>query len=101
MIESFLLRLKRADSPTFRVLRRCAQAVRNARLPVPRFALPFFGFLFYLHSSIGLAIRLLVSFFYVEPVFRGRCASLGKRFQIWTIPFIVGPTVIRIGDDVR
>lgn len=40
-------------------------------------------------------------YFYVGPVFRSRCASVGKRFRISRMPFVTGHAKIHIGDDVN
>jgi acetyltransferase-like isoleucine patch superfamily enzyme len=39
--------------------------------------------------------------FVYEPLFRGRCSAAGKRLRIHRMPFVVGPTAIHIGDDVK
>jgi len=38
---------------------------------------------------------------YREPLFRGRCESIGRRFTLSKLPFVIGHTRIYIGDDVN
>ena len=46
-------------------------------------------------------LRCLATYFYREPLFRGRCENVGKRFRLYRLPYIVGHTRIYIGDDVN
>ena len=56
--------------------------------------------MFHLHRGVTVAVGWVVRYFYLEPLFRGRCASVGKRFHLSRLPFIVGHAQIHIGDDV-
>jgi acetyltransferase-like isoleucine patch superfamily enzyme len=100
-LQAFLMKVKHAETPFFKTLKRAAKGVLTANLPVPGFTLPFFRLLYRAQHFIALVWRRLVRFFYIEPVFRGRCASAGKRLEISRMPFVVGPTRIEIGNDVR
>jgi acetyltransferase-like isoleucine patch superfamily enzyme len=42
----------------------------------------------------------LFSYFCREPLFRGRCVSVGRRFRLVRMPYVVGHAKIHIGDDV-
>ncbi len=42
-----------------------------------------------------------LTYFYREPLFRGRCEKVGKRFRLFQLPYVVGHTKIYIGDDVN
>ena len=101
MIQGFLLKIRRGETPFFLALRNLAQAIRGSTLPLPRFVYPVLRGGFYLHSSVEKGLRWLFSYFYAEPLFRGRCAAVGKRFRMWRMPFVVGHAEIRIGDDVN
>lgn len=70
-------------------------------MPVPRFLYPLLRGVFHLHHMLGVAWGWVVSFLYVHPVFRSRCESVGRRFRVWRMPYIVGHAKITIGDDVK
>jgi acetyltransferase-like isoleucine patch superfamily enzyme len=101
MLESFLLKVRRGETPFYRRLKNLSSSARTLVLPVPRFLYPLFGFVFESCQRIRMVSRWLVTFFFIDPLFRSRCASVGKRFRIWRMPFIVGHTKIYIGDDVN
>jgi len=42
----------------------------------------------------------VAAYFYIEPLFRGRCESVGKRLTIYKMPYVLGHTKIYLGDDV-
>ncbi len=42
-----------------------------------------------------------MSYFFYQPLFRARCRSVGKRFHVWRMPYVVGHASITIGDDVN
>jgi acetyltransferase-like isoleucine patch superfamily enzyme len=46
-------------------------------------------------------IRWCLAFFIFEPLFRGRCESVGKRFRCSRLPFVVGQAKIYIGNNVN
>ena len=100
MKNSFLLKVKRGETPFFRLLRTIAKGIVRGNLPLPRFFNPVLGVFYKIHMQLWFAIRWALSFFYREPIFRGRCISVGKRFWMTDLPEVVGHTQIRIGDDV-
>jgi acetyltransferase-like isoleucine patch superfamily enzyme len=101
LIEQFIVKLKRAETPFFRTLKGFVRNVRTGNLPVPRFSLPLFRGLYFGQAACGMVWRRFTEYFLITPLFRGRCTSLGDRFEATRMPFVVGPTVIHIGDDVR
>lgn len=96
----FLLKLKRAETPFYGFLKRAAQRYRSISLPVPSLLKPAFRFLYELHFILVFAWRWTRNFFYCQPLFRARCAHVGKRFRMELMPFVYGPVEIYIGDDV-
>lgn len=98
---SLFLKIRRAETPLFRGIRNFARRLESARLPLPRFLNPLLGFGYNAWQAAMTGLRWLASFLFVEPLFRGRCASVGKRFRVWRLPFIVGHAKIYIGDDVN
>jgi acetyltransferase-like isoleucine patch superfamily enzyme len=100
MLNALLLKVRRGDTPFYRALKNIARAVFQANLPIPRFLLPFFGFLYRLHFAVYGLIQRLITFFYREPLFRGRCESVGKRLRLERMPEVEGHAKIYLGDDV-
>lgn len=101
MVENLILNIKRGDTPFYRSLRSVAKGLLSSTLPLPRFVHPFLRFVYNLQTGIGELFRWALSYFYREPVFRGRCESVGKRFRLTRLPFVVGHARISIGDDVN
>lgn len=101
LVASFLMRVRRSDAPFYRVLRKTAKTVRSSTLPLPRFVHPVLRGIFYLHMAMWRAGSFLLTYFYREPLFRSRCISVGRRFRMHRLPFIVGHASITIGDDVN
>ena len=96
----FLLKLKRAETPFYRFLKRAALKFRGASLPVPRLLKPGFRFLYEMHFVLLLAWRWARNCLYCQPLFRARCAHVGKNFRMERLPFVYGPVEIHIGDQV-
>ena len=101
MIEAFLLKIRRGETPFYRRLRNIAKRVRSSNLPLPRFVHPALRICFRVRQAVFAAGWWLLGYLYREPLFRSRCVSVGKRFRLSRIPFVVGHTKIYIGDDVN
>jgi hypothetical protein len=101
VLESFLLKVRRAETPFYQRLKGFARGFRTFVLPVPPSLYPLLRFIFSSQQRIRMGFRWMLTFFYIDPLFRSRCESVGKRFRIWRMPYIVGHTKIYIGDDVN
>ena len=101
MIEKLVLNVKRGETPFYRFLRSLAKALISSTLPLPRFAHPVLRLIFNLQNAAVDFFRWAFTYFYREPVFRGRCERIGKRFRLTKMPFIIGHARIYIGDDVN
>jgi galactoside O-acetyltransferase len=101
MIQKFFLRIRCAESPGYRALKKLARAVISFNLPLPRFALVFYRILYTLHDFGLEVVRWALNVFFREPAFRSRCVSAGKRLYVSRLPFIVGHAKIYVGDDVN
>ena len=101
MIENLILKIRRGDTPFYRSLRSLARGVRGSSLPLPRALNPLLRAGFNLQAAIADAFRWAVTYFYREPLFRGRCESFGKRVRVSRMPFVVGHAKIYVGDDVN
>lgn len=101
MAGSFLLKLKRQETPFYRFLHKLARKLQSSDLPLPHFFHPVLRVLYSSHIRFLALIRGIYAYFYVEPLFRGRCESIGKRFTVYRLPYVPGHTKIFIGDDVN
>jgi acetyltransferase-like isoleucine patch superfamily enzyme len=101
MVDALILKIRRAETPFYRTLKEAAKTLNSSVLPLPRFLHPLLkvGFHFQQGSLDGL--RWALNYFYSEPLFRGRCVSVGKRFRLYRLPYVVGHPRIHIGDDVN
>jgi len=98
---SFVLKLRRGETPFYRSLRQIAHNVRSSNLPIPRFLNPLLRVGYFIFHGLERFIRWSLAYFVFEPLFRGRCESVGKRFRCTRLPWVVGQAKIYIGDDVN
>jgi acetyltransferase-like isoleucine patch superfamily enzyme len=101
MIDNLILKIKRGESPFYAALRSFVKAVLTSNFPVPRFLYPVLRLIFDLQGQIAEFFRWGFSYFIREPLFRARCASVGKRFRLFRLPYVMSHAEIRIGDDVN
>lgn len=101
VLDQFILKLKRGETPFYRGLRDFIKRLMRSHLPVPRPLRPFFRLLYGIHFGVIYGMRLLLTFFYREPMVRSRCESIGKNFHLALLPDISGHARIRIGDNVN
>jgi acetyltransferase-like isoleucine patch superfamily enzyme len=101
MLEKFILNIKRGDTPFYRFLKKIAKGLVSSTLPLPRFLHPLLRLLFNLQGMIADFFRWGLTYFVREPLFRGRCESIGKRFRLSRLPWVVGHAKIYIGNDVN
>jgi acetyltransferase-like isoleucine patch superfamily enzyme len=101
MIESFLLKVKRAETPFYAKLNKTGRALLCANLPVPAFLSPLLRVAYHLHFCVRYLLRYFAVLVYRYPLFRSRCASIGRNLQMTFLPDITGHPKIYIGDNVR
>ncbi len=81
--------------------RQLAKKALQLHLPVGHWTGPLCSLLYKLHvltrSSVGWCLR----FFWYEPLLRSQCASVGDRFRMEQLPYIVGRGFVSIGNDVQ
>ena len=98
---SFILKIKRAETPFYARLKRIGKAVLTFQLPIPRIFDPIYSmirFLQILKYDTEQKISLACLGF---PILRSMCVSIGKGLQMDGFPYITGPVKVYIGDDVR
>jgi acetyltransferase-like isoleucine patch superfamily enzyme len=98
---SFALKIRRGETPFYRTLKNIARTLRSSSLPLPRFLNPLLRLGFSFQQSFWQAIRWILSYFVYEPLFRGRCESVGRHFRCSRMPYIIGHAKIFLGDDVN
>jgi acetyltransferase-like isoleucine patch superfamily enzyme len=101
MIDNIILKIKRGESPFYSGLRSFIKALLTSNFPLPRFLFPVVRVIFDLQGQIAEFFRWALSYFIREPLFRARCASVGKRFRLFRLPYVMSHAEIRIGDDVN
>jgi serine acetyltransferase len=101
LIDSYILKIKQAESPGYAGLKKLAKALLTFHPPIPRAMDPIYLFIQYLRI-LGLETeeRISVACFRF-PVLRAMCVSIGERLQMERIPNVRGSVRIFIGDDVR
>ncbi len=97
MIQGFIRKVKRRETPFFENLYRIAKRIRTFELPAPRL---IFLPLWYLHHGVLNGFRWLSRSFYYQPMFRARCEKVGRNLRVdLGVPYLYGDLRIRIGDD--
>jgi len=101
LIESYILKIKRAQTPGYARIRKFVKAILSFKPPIPRILDPVYSLIRYLRIvNFEVDERLSVACFRF-PVFRAICVSIGKNLQMELLPDVSGPVRIYIGDDVR
>ena len=100
-MEDFSVRLRRGEGPFYSSLRKLLKALLRSNLPLPFFVRPFYRALYQAHFLILYGFRWALNYFYREPAFRSRCASVGRNLHLWLLPDVSGHPEIHIGDDVN
>lgn len=101
MLDTILLRLRRADSPLFRRLRKIISFLLQNTLPAPRVLKPLLRLGYQFHFFVWYTGRYLLNFFYRGPLFKSRCETVGRNLTLYLMPDVSGPVKIHIGDDVE
>ncbi len=100
-VESFVLRLRRAETPFFRAVRNVYDTCFTATIPVPHLIKPAGRVFYELRFYVPMFWNRFKSLIYTTPVFSCRCESVGKHLQLVALPHVRGHASLYIGDDVR
>ena len=100
-IESYILKIKRAETPGYARLKEFGSAILAFHLPIPRALDSIYSLIQYLQILGSETDDRISVACYRFPVLRSKCVSIGKRLQMERIPNITGPVKIYLGDDVR
>ena len=97
---SIFLKVRRAETPAYRLLKRVASTLLTARMPIPSPLRMFVRTLYTLHFALRRLLRRVYMFVYGEPLFRSRCEKLGRGSFVWAVPEVNGHTRIHVGNQV-
>lgn len=100
-VDRWKLRVKRGEIRWLRWLPGFYRGMQHFNLPSPAVLKPVCRALYGLHFSTLVVTRRLLVFFYKEPLFRGRCKTVGRNLRIFhDLPYVNGHAEITLGDDV-
>jgi acetyltransferase-like isoleucine patch superfamily enzyme len=97
---SFVLKIKRAETPFYASLKRFAKILLHFDLPFWR---PWAKLLsaIYVSAKFVIAVfRKTIAVFYYVPIFKSRCVSCGRNLYLELVPTISGPVQIFVGHHV-
>jgi acetyltransferase-like isoleucine patch superfamily enzyme len=101
MLDEFVLKLKRGESPFFRAAGSVARGILRPRMPVfPGFLRPVLRAGYVLHYGVIGFVQGAVRTLYSQPLWQGRCASIGRNVTLDGLPYVEGHAEIHVGNDV-
>jgi acetyltransferase-like isoleucine patch superfamily enzyme len=99
--ERFVNKVKRAETPTYRLLKGIVFAWRSPSGPrIPDFVKPVGRLFYHLHYLAIGTFRTFAARCYYHPLFQSRCSSVGKHLLLEGLPFVNGPVELYLGDNV-
>jgi acetyltransferase-like isoleucine patch superfamily enzyme len=102
IVDGLILRIKRAETPPTRLLKRLLRSYFNPTLPpITRALLAPLRLAYEGHFLAISMFRWIATMCYRNPLFQARCASFGRRVSIEGLPFVLGHVRIHVGDDVK
>lgn len=97
---SFLLKVRRAETPFYAWLKRLALGFLRFDIPALRVLAPVLRVIRVSNSALYLLRLRLQVIFYRAPLFRSSCVSVGKNLYLELLPSISSHTRVTVGDDV-
>jgi acetyltransferase-like isoleucine patch superfamily enzyme len=101
MLQGWIQKIRRAETPGYRRLKSIVQALLYSSMPIPRFLAPLFLLLYRARWGVAGFLDHLISFFFRSPAFRSRCEECGARLYVNRTPYAPNHTRIFVGDDVQ
>jgi acetyltransferase-like isoleucine patch superfamily enzyme len=99
VVDEFILRIKRGESPATRLARDAYKALVGLELPDTPATRRLFAALYYAHDAAQAGAEWAMSKALYEPMVRARFHSVGARVRVARLPYVVGHARITIGDD--
>lgn len=96
-----ILTMRREEQSDRRWSRRIGKRLLQLHVPVGRRSGRLFAGLYRLHVLAREGGFFVCRFLWFEPLFRSQCASVGRRFRMEQLPYIVGRGTIHLGDGVQ
>lgn len=81
--------------------KRAVKWLLQCHLPVGPINRPLAAALYWTHVTGRVAMACMLRFFWYEPLFRSQCNTVGSRFRMERLPYLVGLGQIDLGDDVQ
>ena len=78
-----------------------AKWLLRCHIPVMTWNRSFFHSLYFVHLTLRTCSAWLLRFGWYEPLFRSQCQSIGRRFCMEQLPYLLGSGKICLGNDVR
>ena len=100
-LQNLKLKIKRGETPFFRFVRKLIIGTLHSNLPLPGFFKPLLRAWYEVHFGILVLFRRSRIYFYYEPLFRSRCASVGRSLNLYLdLPYVDGHVDIHLGNNV-
>lgn len=96
-----LTKLRRGEGFFWGTMKSVVRRLLHFHLPSSGVARPLFRAMYALHVAMREGVGLALRFAWFEPLFRSQCETVGIRFYMEQLPYLVGRGLIRIGDGVR
>ena len=98
-LRDFSLKVRRAETPAYKLIKRVAKRAMRVELPAPR---AIYGPLYQAHVGAKMAMGAITRVTYYQPMFRSQCERVGKNVYVYQgIPYIAGGLRMKIGDDCK
>jgi acetyltransferase-like isoleucine patch superfamily enzyme len=99
--DGLILKVRRAETPTFKTAKNILRWMMKASLPVPHALKPVGRVLYTVRFLVPTIWRRLRCLLWCHPLFACRCESIGPGFELEALPYVKGHTLIYIGNNVR
>lgn len=96
----WVAKIKRERGALWSIAKSTHQFLTSLHLPLLGIK-PVVARIYDLHMAVSAIAIMLVRFFYSEPLFRSKCARIGRHFKMEQLPYLTGAGVINIGSNVR
>ena len=101
VVNSFILRVKRGETPLYRTLGRVGRKILAPSAPrLPNFLRPLFRVFYELHFGVIGMWHSFWNVFYRHPLFQARCTTFGRGVVVDRLPFVTGHVEIHVGNNV-
>src|SRR5262245_35743883 len=100
-LDDWIVRIKRGDSPSTRMLRDTWRALQAFEMPDTPPLRALYAALYRAHDAAQAGSEWAASKLLVEPRMRARFYSVGARVSVARLPYVVGHARITVGDDCR